>query len=40
MKSNEVINVRTNAELLNELFGTDYTSWMKSYYDTEKTESG
>ena len=36
MKSKEVINVRTNAELLNELFGTDYASWMKSYYDTEK----
>ena len=36
MKSNDVINVKTNSELLNELFGTDYTSWMKSYYDTEK----
>lgn len=36
MKSKEVIKVRTNAELLNELLGTDYTSWMKSYYDTEK----
>ncbi len=35
MKSNDVINVKTNSELLNELLGTDYTGWMKSYYDTE-----
>ena len=33
MKSGNVIRVRTNAELLNELFGTDYKAWMKSIYD-------
>lgn len=33
MKSGEVIRVRTNAELLNELFGTNYKAWMKSVYE-------
>lgn len=36
MKTGEFIYAKTNAALLNELFGTDYASWMKSYYDTEK----
>ena len=33
MKSGEVIRVRTNAELLNELLGKNYRAWMKSVYD-------
>ena len=33
MKSGEVIRVRTNAELLNELLGKNYKAWMKSVYD-------
>ena len=33
MKSGEVIRVRTNAELLNELLGQNYKAWMKSVYD-------
>ena len=33
MKSGEVINVRTNAELLNELLGKNYRAYMKSVYD-------
>lgn len=35
MKTGEFIYARTNAALLNELLGTNYTSWRKSYYDTE-----
>ncbi len=35
MKSGEVIRVRTNAELLNELLGKNYGAWMKSVYDLE-----
>ena len=33
MKRGEVIQVRTNAELLNELLGKNYGGWMKSVYD-------
>lgn len=33
MKSGEVIRVRTNAELLNELLGQKYKAWMKSVFD-------
>lgn len=33
MKSGEIIRVRTNAELLNELLGENYKAWMKSVYD-------
>ena len=33
MKSGEVIRVRTNAKLLNELLGQNYKAWMKSVYD-------
>ena len=33
MKSGDTIYLRTNAELLNELFGTNYKAWMKSVYD-------
>ena len=33
MKSGEVIHVRTNSELLNELLGKNYGGWMKSVYD-------
>lgn len=33
MRSGEIIRVRTNAELLNELFGLNYKAWMKSVYD-------
>ena len=33
MKTGEIIRVRTNAELLNELFGTNYKAWMKSVYE-------
>jgi hypothetical protein len=33
MKSGEVIRVRTNSELLNELLGKNYARWMKSVYD-------
>jgi len=33
MKSGEVIQARTNAELLNELLGKNYGGWMKSVYD-------
>ena len=35
MKSGEVIRVRTNAELLNELLGKNYGAWMKSVYDLD-----
>lgn len=33
MRSGEIVRVRTNAELLNELFGLNYKAWMKSVYD-------
>ena len=33
MRSGEIVRVRTNAELLNELFGQNYKAWMKSVYD-------
>ena len=33
MKSGEIIRVKTNAELLNLLFGENYKAWMKSVYD-------
>ena len=31
MKVGEYVYVATNAELLNQLLGTHYTAWMKSY---------
>ena len=33
MKSGEIVRVRTNAQLLNLLFGGNYKAWMKSVYD-------
>ena len=39
MKTGEVIYARTNADFLNEAFGTNYKAWMKSSwgYDEEWT---
>lgn len=33
MKSGEIVRVKTNAQLLNLLFGENYKAWMKSVYD-------
>ena len=35
MRKGDVIKVKTNAELLNKLFGTNYNGWQKSVYDCE-----
>ena len=32
LKAGEIIRARTHAELLNELFGTNYKAWMKCTY--------
>lgn len=36
MKKGEIVKARTHAELLNELFGTNYKQWYKCTYDIKK----